>query len=1164
MKVLVLGCDGYIGTVLVQKLLADGHSVVGVDNEHRRKNVNEMGSFSAMPIKSAKKKNEAYLRAGGAWNYYKFDIAKKSPDLEHLMDIFKPDAIVNLAHQPSAPFSQKGHKKSIYTLRNNTDGTLNVLYGIKEVCPETHLVQLGCYDTQTEALTEDGWKFFKDITLEDKILCLNKDDKTSKFYHPERLVNKLYEGKMLQIKSKSVDALLTPNHRNVYDWKGTEQECFVVPGCHVRWHAGSLHFKEDVKVKMNSWLNFFGIYLADGTIVRKGGLPTAVRITVKKQRKKDFIQTIIDDKDFPFHISVHNTKTGYTSYEIAENQLAAYLDTFGTARSKCIPKELKALSKDQLKVLLHSILMGDGSKTQNNDAYMFTSFSSRLLDDVQEVALKCGYMSSKIKDCESITLASLRDKDLIKQKHMNWVDYNDFIYCATVPTGIMMVRRNGKTYWSGNTMGEFSPAINVDIPDGGLFQFEYNGRTSSPCLFPRAGGSLYHSSKIASTVLVDFACRSWKVTATDIMQGVLYGNWSEEIEQSGINTRLDSDECLPPGSMIMTQLGYKPIEEIEVGMKVFSHTGVLRDVTKTFDRIYNGKMIKVDYQFSKTPLEGTPNHPVLIVEKNREYENGNPVYRLSQPRWTTLNELSELSKQKKSQYGNYEKIIDDYNSAVCLRKLGKTYSEISEALNVKYTTITSWLSKKQKPLISLNKRTFTDDIYLLVPRLKSESKDLAIDIFDTIEYGIKAGKMIFTPNSNNSTEIWGEPLENKIKVTESLMRVFGYFIAEGHASNYMLGFSFGPEEQDYVNDLSECFSKSGLAKVVNNYKDDCKLSVHSIILSKLFKKLFNGNSHTMRIPDWFFDLDDNMIKNLIQCYWRGDGCYSNGLVSFTSVSKTLMEQIQILLLRFGIFGNITYRKRHQTLKFKGREPYEFDSETYEMIVSGNDARVFMRIFENEDIEEPKRKVRRKHLLDDYIALPIKSVSDYNYSGHVHNLEVDIDESYLTPVVVHNCFGTALNRFIVQALIGSPLTIFGTGVHKRGFLAVSDAVQCIMLAIQNPPKQGEYRAWNQLDQVYSMNECADMVISVAKEFGIDAQKSYIESPRVECLSDHYYNPIVTKLPDLGFKPQSTVEKEVRWIFSKLINDNRVKRLESVVTPRLKWSRILMSIRTTHET
>lgn len=152
------------------------------------------------------------------------------------------------------------------------------------------------------------------------------------------------------------------------------------------------------------------------------------------------------------------------------------------------------------------------------------------------------------------------------------------------------------------------------------------------------------------------------------------------------------------------------------------------------------------------------------------------------------------------------------------------------------------------------------------------------------------------------------------------------------------------------------------------------------------------------------------------------------------------------------------------------------------------------------------------------------------------------------------FGTVLNRFVVQALLDIPLTIYGEGKHKRGFIALNDSLQALEIAIENPADKGIVQTWNQLSEWHSMNDIADMVLKVASEKGIMATKSHIPTPRTEITEDHYYKYVTEKLPMLGYKPTRTIEQEIKYLFDTLeLDDVKKCRLKKVVMPKIKWNK-----------
>ncbi|XP_027080259.1 UDP-sulfoquinovose synthase, chloroplastic [Coffea eugenioides] len=114
------------------------------------------------------------------------------------------------------------------------------------------------------------------------------------------------------------------------------------------------------------------------------------------------------------------------------------------------------------------------------------------------------------------------------------------------------------------------------------------------------------------------------------------------------------------------------------------------------------------------------------------------------------------------------------------------------------------------------------------------------------------------------------------------------------------------------------------------------------------------------------------------------------------------------------------------------------------------------------------------------------------------------------------FGTALNRFCVQAAVGHPLTVYGKGGQTRGYLDIRDTVQCVELAIANPAQRGEFRVFNQFTEQFSVNELAALVTKAGEKLGIEVKTVSVPNPRVEA-EEHYYNAKHTKLIELGLKP-----------------------------------------------
>ena len=131
-------------------------------------------------------------------------------------------------------------------------------------------------------------------------------------------------------------------------------------------------------------------------------------------------------------------------------------------------------------------------------------------------------------------------------------------------------------------------------------------------------------------------------------------------------------------------------------------------------------------------------------------------------------------------------------------------------------------------------------------------------------------------------------------------------------------------------------------------------------------------------------------------------------------------------------------------------------------------------------------------------------------------ETGMDEMLINRLDYDGVFGTALNRFCIQAAIGHPLTVYGKGGQTRGFLDIRDTVRCLELAIANPAQSGEFRVFNQFTELFSVGDLALMVKKAGSALGLNVEINNLDNPRIE-LEEHYFNAKNTKLLDLGLQP-----------------------------------------------
>jgi UDP-sulfoquinovose synthase len=141
-------------------------------------------------------------------------------------------------------------------------------------------------------------------------------------------------------------------------------------------------------------------------------------------------------------------------------------------------------------------------------------------------------------------------------------------------------------------------------------------------------------------------------------------------------------------------------------------------------------------------------------------------------------------------------------------------------------------------------------------------------------------------------------------------------------------------------------------------------------------------------------------------------------------------------------------------------------------------------------------------------------------GPVYGLftdETETDERLLPFFNYDEIFGTVLNRFVVQAVVGYPLTIYGQGGQTRGYLNIKDTLNCVRLSVENTADSGKLRIFNQFTEIFSVNDLATRVQEAGNGLGFNVEIQHIANPRLEA-ETHYYNPSHTGLLDLGLSPQ----------------------------------------------
>ncbi|MEW6577768.1 MAG: NAD-dependent epimerase/dehydratase family protein [Chloroflexota bacterium] len=175
-------------------------------------------------------------------------------------------------------------------------------------------------------------------------------------------------------------------------------------------------------------------------------------------------------------------------------------------------------------------------------------------------------------------------------------------------------------------------------------------------------------------------------------------------------------------------------------------------------------------------------------------------------------------------------------------------------------------------------------------------------------------------------------------------------------------------------------------------------------------------------------------------------------------------------------------------------------------------------------------------------------------GVVYGIETEesnLDDRLLTRFDYDESFGTALNRFCVQAVAGIPLTLYGKGHQTRGYLNILDTLQCVELTALNPPQPGRMRVFNQWVEHFSVLDLALHVRKAARQVGIGVKIAHYINPRVEA-EEHYYNPDHNELYGLGLKPHLLDDTLVEQVIERIIQ-YKDRIIQHSIIPRIYWQR-----------
>lgn len=385
---------------------------------------------------------------------------------------------------------------------------------------------------------------------------------------------------------------------------------------------------------------------------------------------------------------------------------------------------------------------------------------------------------------------------------------------------------------------------------------------------------------------------------------------------------------------------------LTVGDLVMTHTGNWEPVARVMVRTYDGEVVTIKPQ-GGLPMTMTPEHPVLCVRNERNHWSSRPPRAEGAPEWVLAGDVQVN-----------DSVIESIDTVVA------EVDSIDLVDFMKKDTIESE-GKPSKAKLDLSKVIIDDEF---------------------IKFN--------NPRSR--------PVKRHLKVDADLMRLMGYYIAEGAQGRHFISVAFALHETDYADDVVSLMeSIFGVSPYVKHERNYIRIQLSSLVIRDFFSQ-FGSKANNKRIPEWIMHLPTNLQAEFFKGAWRGDGCTTRYGFAYTTASVDLMKGMQMMLYRAGIVPGLSVsRKNGKEHEINGVKTKS--GALYNLRIGGGYAIMLEGILKTGEIGDYVSDKIHDRIIGGYVRRRVKGVEISDYTGDVYNYEVANDHSYQTiSFCVHNC------------------------------------------------------------------------------------------------------------------------------------------------------------------